>query len=596
MKLQNFHKSILGILLTLGVLAALLVPAVPASAAATADWPLQLVGVNSLYITQTQFEAMASAHPSTVITETSGPTQYRGVALWRLVALVDDADPSTLNSTLASSISIQGYSTPAYNSTALTSAQWYGTSGSNEENVIVANQQSIDGGTTWVPLQAGRYPLKITGTVGGTIMTGSNRPSQLSEIQLVGLPNNTVSISPASQTVANSGTFTVDLCVNTNTASRGWQATVNFDATKLQVNSVTEGGFLANWTAAKVQGGNAGMGTISSGAVTLDNTNGHVIIPGYAITGTTNLSGPSGAGVLCTISFTANASVNSLTSITPSSVVVSDINGTAIAGFSVTAGQVTVGTPPSPTAAEITAYSLPGEVGSAVINSGAGTIAVTVPNGTNVNSMIATFAASANRTSIKVGSTDQVSGVTANNFTSPVVYRVTAQDGSTFKDWTVTVTIQPASTNSGSSTVNGTLATASISISVPTSIQLGTFKAGWNVANWASQGPVGTVTVTPGTSGVTSWIVNAQGAAYMMSGGIQLTDPLLIGVTNSPWSCADGTSSGSVNGTSYNGMYTATGANASGSFNLWAAQYIASSDITGGAYSDTITFTATCAP
>ena len=138
MKLQNFHKSILGILLTLGVLAALLVPAVPASAAATADWPLQLVGVNSVYITQAQFQTMASANPSAIITRSS--TQYKGVALWRLVALVDDSDPSTLNATLATSISIQGYSTPAYNSSAVTSAMWYGTSGSNEENVIVANQ------------------------------------------------------------------------------------------------------------------------------------------------------------------------------------------------------------------------------------------------------------------------------------------------------------------------------------------------------------------------------------------------------------------------------------------------------------------------
>lgn len=50
-----------------------------------------------------------------------------------------------------------------------------------------------------------------------------------------------------------------------------------------------------------------------------------------------------------------------------------------------------------------------------------------------------TFELSASAT-VKVGSTTHVSGTTANDFTSPVIYTVTAEDGST-QDWVVTVTV-----------------------------------------------------------------------------------------------------------------------------------------------------------
>jgi hypothetical protein len=107
-------------------------------------------------------------------------------------------------------------------------------------------------------------------------------------------------------------------------------------------------------------------------------------------------------------------------------------------------------------AAEITAYSLPGQTGSATINSAAGTIGVTVPSGTNVTSLAATFTTSAGVSSVKVGAVSQVSGTTANNFTNPVTYVVTAQDGVTTKNWVVTVTIQSATTEILKSVATGT--------------------------------------------------------------------------------------------------------------------------------------------
>jgi hypothetical protein len=88
-------------------------------------------------------------------------------------------------------------------------------------------------------------------------------------------------------------------------------------------------------------------------------------------------------------------------------------------------------------AKDMTSFSIDGNVGT--INQVAKTIAVTVPYGTSPSSLVATFTASANST-VKVGTTTQTSGITANNFTSPVTYTVVAENNST-QNYTVTVTV-----------------------------------------------------------------------------------------------------------------------------------------------------------
>jgi hypothetical protein len=76
------------------------------------------------------------------------------------------------------------------------------------------------------------------------------------------------------------------------------------------------------------------------------------------------------------------------------------------------------------------------------VDEDAKTIALTVPFGTVVTALVATFTNSA-ASAVTVGGTAQISGTTANNFTSPVAYLVTAQDGTTVT-YTVTVTVAPA--------------------------------------------------------------------------------------------------------------------------------------------------------
>jgi ice-binding like protein len=109
---------------------------------------------------------------------------------------------------------------------------------------------------------------------------------------------------------------------------------------------------------------------------------------------------------------------------------------TVTAGDGTTATYTVTVTVADATAKAITVYSLNGAAGT--INETAKTIAVTMPNGTNVTALVATFTTTGG--SVKVGATVQTSGTTANDFTSPVAYTVTAGDGTT-ATYTVTVTV-----------------------------------------------------------------------------------------------------------------------------------------------------------
>jgi hypothetical protein len=91
------------------------------------------------------------------------------------------------------------------------------------------------------------------------------------------------------------------------------------------------------------------------------------------------------------------------------------------------------------TAKAMTSFSFVGYTGAAgVIDETAKTIAVTVPFGTDVTGLVATFTSTG--VSVKVGSTVQTSAATANNFSSPVSYTVTAAD-TTAATYIVTVSV-----------------------------------------------------------------------------------------------------------------------------------------------------------
>ncbi|MBE0502309.1 MAG: DUF3494 domain-containing protein, partial [Desulfuromonadales bacterium] len=87
----------------------------------------------------------------------------------------------------------------------------------------------------------------------------------------------------------------------------------------------------------------------------------------------------------------------------------------------------------------VTSYSLNGA--NAAIDESAKTIAVTVPNETDVTALVATYTTTGKF--VDVGLVEQLSGSTPNDFTLPVDYLVTAVDDSV-TTYTVTVIVSSA--------------------------------------------------------------------------------------------------------------------------------------------------------
>lgn len=166
-RLVTSPKSILCILLLLAICSVLLVPA-SIVAAETQDWPLQLAGAATVNMAQEEFESLASSYP--VSWDDNTGSLWDGVALWRLVALVDDGDNTTFSDAMASSgynvrvIGADGYS---YTFPSQDVAR--------DDNFILANE--LNG----VPLPAEKYPLKL---VNPDFEVGGPSVSQVVRVEL----------------------------------------------------------------------------------------------------------------------------------------------------------------------------------------------------------------------------------------------------------------------------------------------------------------------------------------------------------------------------------------------------------------------------
>jgi len=147
----------------------------------------------------------------------------------------------------------------------------------------------------------------------------------------------------------------------------------------------------------------------------------------------------------------------------------------------------------------VTSFSVAGSTGT--VDESAKTIAVTMPNGTNVTAQTATFTTSGS--GVKVGTVVQSSGTTANNFTGPVIYTVTAADGTT-ATYTVTVTVAPISAKAITAyslagvagTINETAKT--IAVTMPTGTNVSALVATFTTTG--STVKVGAVAQTSGTT------------------------------------------------------------------------------------------------
>ncbi|MEW6622819.1 MAG: cadherin-like beta sandwich domain-containing protein [Bacillota bacterium] len=96
---------------------------------------------------------------------------------------------------------------------------------------------------------------------------------------------------------------------------------------------------------------------------------------------------------------------------------------------------------------DIIEFSLPGQTSPAAINSSTRTVCVEVYYGADITSMAAEFVLSPGA-SASVDGIEQVSGETQNDFSTPVAYLITAEDGSTV-EWIISVTVAPQEVSAG---------------------------------------------------------------------------------------------------------------------------------------------------
>ena len=156
-----------------------------------------------------------------------------------------------------------------------------------------------------------------------------------------------VGVSPATSVVSSGTSFTVDLVINTATPIRGWQADINFDASKLQCTGVTEGGFLRDFA-------QANGGSTFWVAPKIDNTSGTISTAMCVITGarTTDYAflGAAGSGTLCTLAFTAKPQAAGVVNIAPVHVELGDTNYIAnfVSPIVVNSGAVGIGDTSTP--------------------------------------------------------------------------------------------------------------------------------------------------------------------------------------------------------------------------------------------------------
>jgi hypothetical protein len=142
-----------------------------------------------------------------------------------------------------------------------------------------------------------------------------------------------------------------------------------------------------------------------------------------------------------------------------------------------------------------------------VIDEGAKTITVTVPYSADVTAIKASFTSSLYST-VWIGSVQQTSGVTENNFTTPLVYKCKAQDGS-FELYTVTIVRAPVSLENDILTFNfavgfepdiiGVVSGNTVTLTVPNSTVVTNLVATFTLSPYATL----TVNDVPQVSGVT---------------------------------------------------------------------------------------------
>lgn len=247
-------------------------------------------------------------------------------------------------------------------------------------------------------LAGGNYSGNIS-LVSGTILDFATSANQTLGGVISGSGGNILKEGAGTLTLTGANTYTGDITVSAGTLVLANGATMGFAVTDAASNKLTGAG------TATINGTfniNTSAVTVTSGEWTLVNVTNKTYGGSFGLTG---FSGPVGN-------------------------VYTKTTGNQFWSFDKSTGKLTL-SPVLNTGCTMLICDF-GALGQATITEAAGTAVLTVPPNQQVTALAPTFALSTNATISPASGSTQ-------NFTNPVVYRVTAQDGVTFKDYTVTV-------------------------------------------------------------------------------------------------------------------------------------------------------------
>ncbi|MGB8214463.1 MAG: cohesin domain-containing protein [Anaerolineales bacterium] len=153
--------------------------------------------------------------------------------------------------------------------------------------------------------------------------------------------NASISVDPASESVAAGASFDLTININTDTATRGAQVDVQFDPGVLQCSGVDQGSFYSTWASAN----NASSSLFPSPGI--NNTTGAISDTGIIIIGTQS-GGPTGSGTFLTLHFTAKSTGTSAITLGDVKLGNDDIDNPGYLQVTVNNGQVLVGVTATP--------------------------------------------------------------------------------------------------------------------------------------------------------------------------------------------------------------------------------------------------------
>ncbi len=154
-------------------------------------WTVNIVGVTATTMTNSQFESAAAANPASWI---DGANTWDGIALWRLVALVDDADPATFNDALAAA----GYTVKITATDNYSKTFAIADIARNDGKIIASKYNGY-----WLP--PNRFPIRFVGSG----LTSGQMVSKIGKIELLNMPNVITASADANGTITPSGSVAV---------------------------------------------------------------------------------------------------------------------------------------------------------------------------------------------------------------------------------------------------------------------------------------------------------------------------------------------------------------------------------------------------